>query len=45
MSHAATLARLPAQSLFGRFFQLATSLLDRIALIAARNGDVPYQGL
>jgi hypothetical protein len=45
MSHAAILSRLPAQSPFGRFFRLITGMLDRIALIAARNGDVPYMGL
>jgi len=45
MSHAATLTRPPGQGLFGRFFRLVTGMLDRIALIAARNGDVPYMGL
>jgi hypothetical protein len=45
MSHTAAFARLPSQSLFGRFFNQVASLLDRIALVAARNGDAPYAGL
>ncbi len=45
MSHTATLARIPSQSLFGRFFKAAAGILDSIALIAARNGDVAYAGL
>jgi len=45
MSHTATLARLPAQSLFGRFFSQVAGLLDSVALIAARNGDAAYPGL
>lgn len=45
MSHTATLDRLPAQSLFGRFFREIAALLDRVALIAARNGDTAYPGL
>ncbi len=45
MSHSATLARLPSQSLFGRFFSQFAALLDRVALIAARNGDTTYPGL
>ena len=45
MSHTATFAGLPAHSLFGRFFSQATGLLDRVALIAARNGDAAYPGL
>ncbi|MDR3469807.1 MAG: hypothetical protein P4M07_28085 [Xanthobacteraceae bacterium] len=45
MSHTAAFARLPSQSLFGRFFNRVAGFLDRVALIAARNGDVAYPGL
>lgn len=45
MSHTATFARLPSQSLFGRFFHRVAGFLDHVALIAARNGDAAYPGL
>jgi len=45
MSHSVTLSHLPSHSLFGRFFTRLAGLLDRVALIAARNGDQAYPGL
>jgi hypothetical protein len=45
MSTTTSLGRLPSQSLFGRFFGMIESTLDKVALIAARNGDLPYFGL
>ncbi len=45
MSSTASLGRLPSQTGFGRFFTQLASALDRVALIAARNGDLPYSGL
>jgi hypothetical protein len=45
MSHTAAFARLPSQSLFGRIFSQVAGLLDRFALVAARNGDVAYPGI
>ena len=46
MNNTASIGRLPIQhSLFGRFFSQIESFLDKIALIAQRNGDLPYFGL
>ena len=45
MSNTASLGRLPSQSLFGRFVSLIETGLDKVALIASRNGDQPYFGL
>lgn len=45
MSTTASLGRLPSHSLFGRFFSMIEVALDKVALIAARNGDLPYFGL
>ncbi|MBR1219472.1 hypothetical protein JQ557_15820 [Bradyrhizobium sp. U87765 SZCCT0131] len=45
MTNTTSLGRLPSQSLFGRFITLIETALDRVALISARNGDVPYFGL
>jgi hypothetical protein len=45
VSRSAAFAGLPSGSLFGRFFSQAAALLDRLALIAARNSDAPYAGL
>jgi hypothetical protein len=45
MSRTLTFDRLPSQSLFGRFFSQIAVLLDHVALVAARNGDVPTAGL
>jgi hypothetical protein len=45
MSNTASLGRLPSRSLFGRFFSRIETALDKAALIAARNGDLPYFGL
>ncbi|WP_253706332.1 hypothetical protein [Bradyrhizobium sp. WD16] len=45
MSSITSLGRLPSQSLFGRFFSMIETALDKVALIAARNGDLPYFGL
>ena len=45
-TNTASVGRLPIRdTLFGRFFNQVETTLDRIALIAARNGDVPYFGL
>jgi hypothetical protein len=45
MSTTASLGRLPSQSLFGRFLSRLQTTLDKVALVAARNGDAPYFGL
>jgi len=45
MSSTASLGRLPSQSLFGRILNRLQTTLDKVALIAARNGDTPYFGL
>jgi hypothetical protein len=45
MSRTATFDRLPSHSLFARFFSQIAGLLDRVARVAARNGDVPTAGL
>lgn len=45
MSNTTSLGRLPSQSLFGRLRTLIETALDRVALISARNGDLPYFGL
>lgn len=45
MSNTTSLGSLPSQSLFGRLKTLIETALDRVALIAARNGDVPPFGL
>jgi hypothetical protein len=45
MSRTTSLGRLPSESLFGRFFTLIETTIDKVAVIAARNGDQPYFGL
>lgn len=45
MSATASLGRLPSHGLFGRLFSMIETTLDKVAQIAARNGDLPYFGL
>jgi hypothetical protein len=45
MSRTTSLGRLPSESLFGRFLTLIETTLDKVAVIASRNGDQPYFGL
>jgi hypothetical protein len=46
MNNTTSLGRLPVEdSLFGRFFSRIETFIDKVALIAARNGDLPYFGL